>query len=1377
MKSKFYYPVNHEKLLDKHTFSNCLFDTMYVKLLKNRGLFMKKSNFKKKIVLILSLFLIFLVIGTVSAVADDNMDNFETHDGGETVDGELSEEIIGDGETGSFNNLTDEITGSQSVTLNKNYTLLDSDKNDSGVFTPIKLSGGLVLDGSGYTIDSSGYNGTIFQMGNNNTKVTLKNINFINGGVILSSVVINNGNNNGLKFINCTFDNCNYPVKSTGWARGTSFTDCNFTNCNGAIYQSAPVLFINNCNFDNNNGSDLITLNGQHANVQVSNSNFTNSDCRILNAKYRYLTNNYGQTWFKNCKFDNINSGSNDIIAISSSGEGNKLTNKSDVPKDKGSITLESCNFTNINTYSCLSLDTWCTGHHLIKDCIFENIYGVGCGAALLFKEKEVPETQFVNVTGCTFKNVTSHTHSGAVFWMGPTGTINNCSFEDVSTETEGGGAVNIQDVTKSGMTIENVNFTNCHSATTGGALTVWGSGVNITESNFNNCSAESDGGAVYASAIGNNLNVSDCSFTNCSSDKKGGALTSYGNGTNIEGSSFEGNTADIGAAVYLSGENANLTSNEFSDNHASDGDNPIVVSADTANSTYIGDDNTGVGDIEMLNNMKITISPNDKVNHVDEEIAVAIEISDKNGTVIVNINDNETEWNATEGRIDIPLGYLPVGDYNITVEYIPSLGYVNSTQANKMNKTFRVQNWNFTDLQNLINQADDNVTLEHDYVCEEGEDPISIDKPIAIYGNGHTINANNQSSIFEINTDNVTVSDVALTGANGSAISANGDNIKIEDVEITDSTGDAAAIDIEGDNAEIKNADISNVDAAAINVNGSDVTISDTKINNAGDGIIIEGDGDANITGVDIRDIENDALDIVSSNVDINDVNLTNVTNSIDIDSEGNVSISNIDIENITNCPAIDVNSIGDIEISNVAMYGVYGAGVEASSSNGTLTITNVTNYTIIPVEPNMTVDIPVILENTNTTIPVKLPSNATGNVTLIIDGETADTQDVVNGSAILNVPHLSEGDHNITVSYSGDIQYLPQSEEFNVSVNETIFVTADDLTKYYSAPDKFTVNVTDSKGNPLNNITVQITLNGKNYIKHTDENGLASLSVGLLSGEYEVTATSCNITLNRTITILSTVNGSDIIKVFRNGTQYYATFKDNEGNYLTEGTQVKFNINGVLYTRKITGSEGLAKLNINLPEGEYIITAINLNTGENAANNITVLSRLNGSDIQKYYRNGTHYEVAVFDDNGNPVGAGAKVSFNINGVIYNRTTNPDGIAKLVINLPPGNYTITAEHEGCLISNTIEVLSTLSANDLIKQDHASKPFVATVLDSHGQPYENQTVSFNINGVLYKRTTNSEGQAKLNINLPYGEYIITSTYDDYSVANTITVTY
>ena len=344
-------------------------------------------------------------------------------------------------------------------------------------------------------------------------------------------------------------------------------------------------------------------------------------------------------------------------------------------------------------------------------------------------------------------------------------------------------------------------------------------------------------------------------------------------------------------------------------------------------------------------------------------------------------------------------------------------------------------------------------------------------------------------------------------------------------------------------------------------------------------------------------------------------------------------------------------------------------------------------------------------------------------------------------------------------------------------VEYESYIVVDAPDVEKYFKGSERFVVNVTDNKGNPISNKSVNITINGRSYIKTTDENGSASIALGLNSGTYNVTTIVDNETFDSVVSILPTVNGTDIVKVYKNGTQYYATFYDSEGNYLKNGTAVKFNINGVIYDRKVSGDKGLAKLNINLPEGEYVITAMNLETGENGVNNITVISKLiENKDITKYYRNATQYTVKVLGDDGNPVGAGENVTFNINGVFYTRTTNESGIAKLNLNLPPGDYVITAEYKGCKVSNNIKVLPVLSAEDITMKYRDGTKFVATLVDGQGKPYAEQTVQFNINGVLYNRVTDSSGQAKLNINLIAGQYIITSSYNGANIANTVTVT-
>ena len=126
-------------------------------------------------------------------------------------------------------------------------------------------------------------------------------------------------------------------------------------------------------------------------------------------------------------------------------------------------------------------------------------------------------------------------------------------------------------------------------------------------------------------------------------------------------------------------------------------------------------------------------------------------------------------------------------------------------------------------------------------------------------------------------------------------------------------------------------------------------------------------------------------------------------------------------------------------------------------------------------------------------------------------------------------------------------------------------------------------------------------------------------------------------------------------------------------------------------MYTRYVD-SEGKAKLNINLQQGKYIITAINPVTGERHANNITLV---------KYYRNDSQYVVTILGNDGNPAGAGETVTFNINGVFYTRQTNASGQVKLNINLNAGDYIITTEYKGCMVANNIKVLPILSAEDI----------------------------------------------------------------------------
>ena len=81
-----------------------------------------------------------------------------------------------------------------------------------------------------------------------------------------------------------------------------------------------------------------------------------------------------------------------------------------------------------------------------------------------------------------------------------------------------------------------------------------------------------------------------------------------------------------------------------------------------------------------------------------------------------------------------------------------------------------------------------------------------------------------------------------------------------------------------------------------------------------------------------------------------------------------------------------------------------------------------------------------------------------------------------------------------------------------------------------------------------------------------------------------------------------------------------------------------------------------------------------------------------------------------------------------------------------------------------------------VAAENLTMKYLDGSQFKANLVDGQGKPYAEQFVTFNVNGILYNRLTDSNGQATLNIRLPAGEYIITSSFNGANIANKITIT-
>ncbi|MEJ2782578.1 adhesin [Methanobrevibacter smithii] len=351
----------------------------------------------------------------------------------------------------------------------------------------------------------------------------------------------------------------------------------------------------------------------------------------------------------------------------------------------------------------------------------------------------------------------------------------------------------------------------------------------------------------------------------------------------------------------------------------------------------------------------------------------------------------------------------------------------------------------------------------------------------------------------------------------------------------------------------------------------------------------------------------------------------------------------------------------------------------------------------------------------------------------------------DVETGDLDVDPPSGIDDINNVTYSKSEDTR-------------EPV-IYGEDLSMYYKNGSRYEVSIyQDGKiiNSQNNDSKVIFNVNGVNYTKEL-VNGKASIGINLNPGNYTITTfyhyTDGLATKTNNIEVLSTIQANDVVKFFRNGTQYCAKFLDGCGSPLVNASVI-FNINGVFY-KKQTDDNGMAKLNINLRPGVYILTAMHPDALMYGSN-ITVLSTILANDVVKFFRNGTQYCAKFLDGCGSPL-VNASVTFNINGVFYKKQTDDNGMARLNINLFPGEYILTAIHlNGEEKANIIKVLTTISAEDISLIENKSGVFVLKTHDGA------RNVSITINGVEYIVQTDDGGVATLNVSLSKGNHAVLS---------------
>ena len=810
----------------------------------------------------------------------------------------------------------------------------------------------------------------------------------------------------------------------------------------------------------------------------------------------------------------------------------------------------------------------------------------------------------------------------------------------------------------------------------------------------------------------------------------------------------------------------------------------------------YVGDDKyTGVEVAENVNVAKaqpvlgVVIADVDYGNgFVIEATLTGVNSAPLSGNVIVTVAGKEYTVKVTDGKGIATGDKLAAGTYAFAAAWAGDDNYNIVTEngdfkVNKIDSSVAVNVNNIkvgeelTITVNVPSDATGDVTVsvdgkEYKVAIENGKAVKTIsglkadDYTVTVkYAGDNNYNAAVAASSFTVSkvdsTMDVTVNDIVFGG-----------DLTVDAVLPDDATGEVV-----------------------ITVNGVDyhVSIENGKATGtisglaAGDyTVTVKYVGDDKYTGVEVAENVNVAkaqpvLGVVIADVDygngfVIEATLTGVNNA---PLSGNVIVTVAGKEYI-----VEVTDGKGIFTGDKLAAGTYGfAAAWAGNDNYNAVVEN-GDFKVNKIDSTVAVNADDIKVGENVTVTVNVPTDATGDVIIIVDGVDY-TVAIENGNAVKTIADLKANDYTVTVKYSGDNNY-------NANQNTTEFTVSkiSDYNMNITVPEfkegvNSTINVVlpkDATG------TVTVEIGGKNYTANVTD-GVANVIIpGLGVGDYNITTTYSGdakydlMTKKGNITVIPNVDVNldvdDVVMVYHDGTRLVAKLTDYQGKPIVNAT-IYFNINGVNYART-TDANGTASIALNLESGAYpVIVAYNGSASySKISKNITVTINpsIIADDLVKMYKNDTKFSAKFLGSDGKVL-ANTTVKFNINGVLYTRTTNNDGVGSLAINLRPGEYVLTAynpvtgEQQGF----NITVKSLIVTQDLTKYYMNASSFQATIYDKNGSLAVGKNVTFNINGVFYTRTADENGVVSLAINLRPGEYIITTIYEELDIGNNVVV--
>lgn len=269
--------------------------------------------------------------------------------------------------------------------------------------------------------------------------------------------------------------------------------------------------------------------------------------------------------------------------------------------------------------------------------------------------------------------------------------------------------------------------------------------------------------------------------------------------------------------------------------------------------------------------------------------------------------------------------------------------------------------------------------------------------------------------------------------------------------------------------------------------------------------------------------------------------------------------------------------DGVADIKVPKLA-DGNYGYKINYSGDNKYASFENTGSIDVAKPTPEIVIP-PLNEPSSDGSVAISLPSDATGTVTLVINGKPYSFS-VVNGVANVYMPELEDGNYAYTVTYSGDGKYGSFTQFGSLSIINPK-ITASNVKVTYSAGSYYTIKVNGTDGKPANGASVGITVNGKTFKTLTTTNGVAKFKVTNVPGTYKMTINALGKSIIRTLTVKHLVTLKSVtVKKSAKKLTLQATLGKVNGKYL-KNKKITFKFNGKKYTAK-TNKKGVAKVTI---------------------------------------------------------------------------------------------------------------------------------------------------------------------------------------------------